>query len=435
MNILDFAVTDAYKVQFTASMDRDDWKPYLESVSLELQKKNAIPGFRPGAAPLLLAEREYGQTLYKPAAKNAVDDCIEKICLEKKIIPVSLPEVKIFELGTNGFSFTVCFGKYPEVESVKYRGLTAEKPVCRCKETDIDAEIDQFRSQHLAVDEVNREARMGDVVQLDFTGNHNGEKFPFDHASQFRLVLGTNVLFAGLDETLCGHGSGDKLDLTLTMPKDFHRAEIAGMTLQLHVHIQSVWERKMRELDDEFVKEFINGAETVAEYRELTRKKIQKRLDAQSEQLFNANLNAEIARNLPVQVPPSMVETVLSRYIDTLSAFAKQQGKTAEQFLAEEGKTLEDYRELARSAAKEEAAVSIAIDYVISAEHLTVASERLQRFYARYADGNKITVDEARRRVNESALIDDYLHKDAIKLVRESAVAIPVEVDALPKII
>lgn len=435
MEILNFSIADQYKVKFTAAMDRKTWEPYLKEASLTLQKKKAVSGFRPGAAPLALAEREYGADLYKPAAKKAVDGCIEKICVEKKLIPVSLPEVEIFELGPKGFSFTVHFDKYPEVESMEYRGLKAEKPVCKCKEADIDAEIDLFRSQQLAVNEVSREARMGDIVQLDFSGTHNGKPFPFNHTSQFRLVLGTGVLFAGLDEALCGHKAEDRLNLTLTMPQNFHRAEIAGLTLDLHVHVQSVWERSLRELNDDFVKEFVKGAETVAEYREQTRQKIQQRMDAQSESLFYANLNAEIARNLPVQIPPSMVETVLKRYIDTLSAFARQQDMTIEQYLAKEGKTLNDYEELARPAAKEEAAVSIAVDYVISAEHLTVAPERLRRYYERYAAGNKITVEEAKRRVNESALVEDYLHKDALKLIRDAAVAVPVEVEKLPQVI
>lgn len=435
MKILNFAVEDEYKVELTIAVEREDWVPYLKKASAELQKKKAISGFRPGAAPLAMAEREYGQELYKPAAAQAVDECIEKVCLEKKLAPVSLPEVDIFELTPKGFSFKVRFDKYPEVKSMEYRGLKAEKPICKCKEADIDAEIDQFRKQHLSVEETDREARMGDIVQLDFAGTHNGEPFPFNRASKFRLVLGTGVLFAGLDEALCGRKAGDQLNLTLTMPADFHRAEIAGLTLDLHVHVQSVWERNLREVNDAFVKQFISGAETVAEYREQTRQNIQRRLDAQSESLFYANLNTEIARKLPVQVPPSMVDTVLKRYMNALAGFATQQDMTAEQYLAKEGKTLEDYKELARPAAWEEAAVSIAVDYVISAEGLTVAPERLRLYYERYAAGAKITVEEAKRRVNEAVLIDDYLHKDALKLIRDAAVAIPVEVETLPQVI
>lgn len=432
MEILNFTVSGDYKVKFTAALERDAWVPFLSQISGELQKKKPIKGFRNGSAPLPLAEREYGEALYKPAAKNAADACIEKVCLEKGILPVSLPVVEIFEVGAKGFACAVSFDKYPEVDSMEYKGLKAEKPVCKCREEDIDADIARFMSQHLHVHEVDREARMGDIAQIDFSGTHNGEAFPFNQSSEFRLVLGSGVLFVGLDEILCGHSAGDTLQVSLTMPENFHRSEVAGLTLDLHVHLQSVWARDMRELNDAFVKEFVKDAETVQDYREQVRQKLQKRLDERSEKLFHANLNAEIARKLPVQIPPSMVETTAKRYLDTLAAFARGQEITVEQYLAREGKTVEDYKKLVEPAAWEQTAVSVAVDYVISTEKLTVAPERLQRYYERFAAGNKITVEEAKRRVNEPALIDDYLHKDAMKRIRESAVPVIVEVDVLP---
>lgn len=435
MKIMDFEIRDGYKVRFTVSLPGEEWMPFVAKISLGLQMKKPIKGFRAGTAPIALAEREYGDMLYKSAAREAMDDCLAKVCMEKKIIPVSQPAVDVFQADAKGFACGIAFEKYPDVTGMDYRGLRAEKPVCKCSEAMIDAEISRFRSQHLDVHLVDREARMGDIAEVDFTGTHQGGPFPYDHSSQSRFVLGSGQLFAGLDEALCGHAAGDHLDITLTMPADFHRSEVAGMTLDLQVNLHGVWARDLRELNDAFVQEFVPGAKTVEEYRELVRQRIQKRLDEQSEKLFHANLNKALAEKLPVEVPPAMVETTSRRYLSTLAAFARQQEMTVEQYLAREGKTLEDYKKLVEPAAWEQTAVSIAVDYVITAEKLSVSQERLQRYYQRFAAGSKISVEEAKKQVNADVLIDDYLHKDAMQLIRESAVPVIVEVEELPRVL
>lgn len=435
MNIMDFVVRDEYKVRFTVSLTREEWLPLVTKVSVSLQHKKPIKGFRAGSAPIALAEREYGDTLYKTAVRDAVDDCLTKVCMEKNLIPVSQPAVDVFQADAKGFGCGIAFEMYPIVTELEYRGLSVEKPVCNCTDAMIDEEIARFRSQHLDVHLVDREARMGDIAEVDFTGTHQGNSFPYDHSSQSRFVLGSGQLFAGLDEALCGHVAGDHLDITLTMPSDFHRADVAGMTLDLHVNLHGVWARDLREVNDSFVKEFVRGAETVEQYREQVRQRIQKRLDDQSEKLFHANINKALAEKLPVEVPPAMVDTAARRYLSTLAAFARQQEMTVEQYLAREGKTLEDYKNLVKPAAWEQTAVSIAVDYVVTAENLSVSQDRLQTYYQRYAAGNKISVEEAKRQVNEDVLIDDLLHKDAMKLIRDAAIPVIVEMETLPSVL
>ena len=432
MRTTDFSIRDGYKASFTATLDRGEFLPFLKRASEETQRRAPLDGYPDGGAPLELAERRYGHALYRPAAKEAADECIRRVCNERQLSPVSLPEISILRADREGFVCTAQLENYPVVERMTYRGLRAEKPVCRCTEAQINAEIDKFLHQRLDVREVAREARMGDIAEVDFTGTHNGGPFPYDHSAKSRFILGSGQLFAGLDEALCGHRAGDRLELTLTMPEDFHRADVAGLTLDLRVNLHGVWAREVRELDDAFVRRFVDGAETVAEYREQTRETLQKRFDERSERLFQSNLNRALAEALPVALPPSMVETTAKRYLETLAVLARREGLTAEQYLAREGKTVEDYRRMAEPAAREQTAVSVALDYVITAEGLTVDPARIEAYCRRYAGANGISFEEAVRRVDRDALTDELLQRDAMKLVHDSAVPVIVEVRELP---
>lgn len=435
MELLDFTVSNDYSVTFDVSLPREEWAGYLEDISRRLQQEKPLKGFRPGSAPLSLAEKGYGKQLYQQAAKNAADACMEAVYLEKQVFPVSVPTVDIYQADATGFGCRVSLEQYPQVSSMAYQGLKAEKPVCKCTEAAIDAEIAQFLRQHLEVHQVDRPAQMGDIAQLDFQGTCDGATFPFDHSDNSRLILGSGILFTGLDEALCGHMAGETLELRLTMAADFHRREIAGLTLDLRVHIQSVWARDLPTLDDAFVRKFVKAADTVEQYREQVRQKLQDRLDARSEQLFQANLNAALAEKLPVEIPPAMIQTAAVRYRRTLAGLAKKAGKTVEEYLAAEGKTLEDYEQMLLPAAKEEAAVSIAIDYVIRAEKLQVSQERLDRYYQRYAASAKCSIAEARQRVDQAALVESYLQRDARKRILATAVPVEVAVEQLPSII
>ena len=80
------------------------------------------------------------------------------------------------------------------------------------------------------------------------------------------------------------------MEISLTMPEDFHRKDVAGMTLDLSVNLHGVFARELRDLDDAFVAQFVSGADTVEEYREKTRKELQKRYDDRSEEIFNENI-------------------------------------------------------------------------------------------------------------------------------------------------
>ena len=87
---------------------------------------------------------------------------------------------------------------------------------------------------------------------------------------------------------------------------------------------------------------------------------------------------------------------------------------------------------MAEPAAREQTAVSIALDYIIRSEGLSIDPARIDRYVRRYAKANGISVEEAAGRIDRDAVADEMLQRDAMQLVRDSAIPMEVQVGELP---
>ena len=419
-------------IHFTLKAEPEEWKWYLNYAAGALQKRQPVQGYRVGKAPLGVCMRVFGKELMDRATTFASNDLLDKACAEHGFMPVSDAERTITAADADRFEMEVSFDLYPEITEMDYKGLVIDRPVKHCSEQDIDNEVDRYMKSHLYVHEVPREARMEDIAEVSFTGTHQGRGFPYDHSDKVRFVMGSGILFTGLDEALVGHVAGDDLELSLTMPKDFHREPVAGLTLDLKVHLIGVWARDLLECTDEYVKEHIKDADTVAEFREQLRATIQGRYDNRTKTIFNENFEKVLVDRVTVPIPNSMVETVIGRFVSTLREIAQQEGKTAEQVLEEEGKTLEEYRESVRPIALRQVKVSVALDYVVHAEKLTVTRERVNAVIANHAQIQNVSPEEAKRRLGgDESIVEQLLNTKARELVLQYAEPNEFEVEDL----
>ncbi len=103
---------------------------------------------------------------------------------------------------------------------------------------------------------VDRGAREGDKLQIDFAGKIDGEPFEGGTASDFTLELGQSRFIDGFETGLYGKQAGDEVVLDLTFPDDYGKAELAGKPVIFEVKIKQILEPVLPPLDDEFFARF-----------------------------------------------------------------------------------------------------------------------------------------------------------------------------------
>src|ERR1700747_2813168 len=95
-----------------------------ERVARELARVARIPGFRPGKAPGSLIRRRFADDIQGEVVQSLVPEYLEKALDEKKLTPVTRPEVDKVEFKEGEpLKFRAVFEVLPEFELHDYKNL------------------------------------------------------------------------------------------------------------------------------------------------------------------------------------------------------------------------------------------------------------------------------------------------------------------------
>ena len=239
---------------FTVQADAAEFEKAVNGAYLKNKSSIYIPGFRKGKAPRAVVEGMYGsEVFYQDALDELAPAAFEKGLEESGLRMVGSPsisDVKVNDDKSADFSFEITL--YPEVTLGEYKGLSAEKPILEVDESEVEREIDKQRKQNarqISVDD--RAAHMGDVVNIDFDGFLDGERFDGGKAEGYSLELGSNSFVPGFEDQVAGMQIGEEKDLNITFPVDYAE-NLAGKDVVFKVKLNSISVPELPELDDEF---------------------------------------------------------------------------------------------------------------------------------------------------------------------------------------
>ncbi len=420
-------------ITFEIVFSGPEWEKPLAAAALAWEKKKPIPGYRIGKAPLALACRTYGNAMVEEAANEVLTSSLPGVLKEQGLEPVSPPQIRPVQADSVSLLALCSLINHPDVPDFDYLGLPVERPVHTCTEDDIDKAVDDYMDNHLYVHEVDRPAAMGDIAEVDFTGTHNGKKFDYDHSARSRFTMGSGILFAGLDEALVGHSAGDHLSLRLTMPEDFHRAAVQGLTLDLEVNLHGVWARERVACTDEYVKENVPGCETVQEFRARQRQTLMKRYDSAADRAFEKNVEAALASRITCDVPEALYEAPLRRLVSARDQAAVQEGLSPDETPEEKEARLAGYRAKARPEAEAQVKTSLALESVIRRENIRVTEEEIDSHLVSCANALQITPQDALKRLGGKDAVANHLRQEkALDLVCRHADVTRVEAEEIP---
>lgn len=372
--------------------------------------------------------------VHKSAGREAIPPLFEKACIQRGFVPVSKPDFNVEKCGADGIICVCSFVNYPEVTELNWKGLSVEKPVKLCTEEDVDQAIAKYMRNHPYSRPTDRPAQMGDLVDISFSGTSEGKGFFFDHSDNTRFQVGAGTIFYGLDEAIVGHSAGDEFELTLTMPDDFRREQIRGKTLDLKIKLKIVLSRDILECTDEYVKSMINGYDSLAQFREYQRKHVQAVYDAKSDIIYENRVRTALAKMVTCSIPDVMTDAAVEPYVTAMDITAMRHGKKVEEYLAEIGKTLEQYKAHCRPRAEEQVRLSLALDYIIRTEGVQATQDEYDSLVAEYAKKRNIDIASAVKLMGgEDAIIEQILSGRALSLVVKCSNPVEIKVDALPE--
>lgn len=224
---------------------------------VEYSKKVALPGFRKGKVPMDLMKQRYGRAVMGEVLEKAVNDSSSKALMDKKLKPAMQPkiEVKEFDEGKD-LKFTINVEVLPTFEIMDLKKIKLEKPVAKVEKKAIDEALEQVAQGNRDTKKVDRAAKKGDTMVITFHGRtkDDDKEHPGMHAHGHSLELGAGQFIEGFEDQLIGKKAGDKVEVNVKFPDDYHAEELKGREAIFDVEVEEVQEYAETKIDEEFAK-------------------------------------------------------------------------------------------------------------------------------------------------------------------------------------
>ena len=406
----------------------------FEAACEKSYRKNAhsinIQGFRKGKAPRKIIEKLYGPEIFYDDAMNAcIPDAYEAAVEEAGLKVVSQPSITDVDVKDGEFVFTAVVYVKPEVSVKDYKGIEAEKDEAVVTAEEVEAELTRMQDRNARQVSVEREAKKGDIANLDFEGFVDGVAFEGGKGEKFDLELGSGMFIPGFEEQLEGKKAGDECDVDVVFPETYQEKTLAGKPAVFKCRINEVKENQKPALDDEFAKD-VSEFDTLADLKADIEKKQQESKTASADNAFQERVMDKVIENLEADIPEAMVETQLDRVAEDFSYRLAMQGMEFESYLKMTGMTKEQFRQVFKPQALRQVKIRLALEKIAELEGLEVTDEDLNAEFAKLAENNKMGVEKVKELLSAEDLKGDMLCQKANDFVIANAVAVAKKEEA-----
>ena len=413
------------KATVTVELTKAELEPAVNKAYLKYRKDIAIPGFRKGKAPRVVIEAAYGKhVFFEDAIEEMFPQIYQEAVMTQDMKPVGRPSVSDMNIADDdSVTLTIVTDLYPAVSLGQYKGIEVEKVNAEVKESEVDAEIDRMAQNVARISTVERPAKDGDTVVIDFEGFLNGVAFKGGKGENHELVLGSGSFIPGFEEQVVGMSAGEEKDINVTFPENYHASELAGKEVTFKVKVHEVKETVLPEKDDEFVKD-VSEFDTMAELRADIEKRILDEKQAGIDRAFENAAVEKAAENMTAEIPDSMVDEEVDRQLERMDYELRAQGASLEAYSKMLGGNTDSIRKSLRPGALNAVRTNVMLDAVVDAEKIEVSEEECEEEYKKLADSYKMELDKVKELLPVESLKGDLQVRKAAKLIAESAVAV-----------
>ncbi len=411
-------------VTFVMDVDKAQFDAAIEKAYRKLKGSINVPGFRKGKAPRKIIEGMFGATVFHEDAINEMfPELYDEAIASEQLKVVGMPSITNVNYTDGGLELTVSADLYPTVELGEYKGLEVEKEAVSVSDEDVDKELARMQERNARITTVERPAKDGDTVVIDFEGFIDGVAFDGGKADGYSLKLGSGSFIPGFEDGCIGLSAGDEKDVEVTFPADYGAAELAGKPAVFKVKVTEVKETVLPELDDEFAKD-VSEFDTLAEYKADIRAKELKKREDEAENNFKSAALSRAMDNMKVEIPNSMVEQELDKVVEQYGYQIQMSGMSMEQYLQMMGTDANGFRSTLRPVALDQVKSRLLLEKIAEVENITVSDEEVEAEFASMAEQYVMDVDKVKEYVDAEDLRRDLGYRKARDLIAETAVAV-----------
>lgn len=316
----------------------------------QIAKTIKMPGFRPGKVPLDMVKRQHGGRVMGEITERIISESLAKAMQEKEVRPAGQPQMDagagLPEEGKD-YNYSVTFDVYPEFKPAKVTGLKLTKEVAEPTDEMVDELLGRLAESRKTYEKKEGAAKKGDKVTINGEGFLKGEKEGFEggNLKDFPIVLGSGSLIPGFEENLEGVKAGDKKDVEVSFPEDYHAKDLAGKPAIFKCEVLRIEEAQEPAFNDKFATMF--GEKTMDGLRTKVREQLATDLENASYQRLKRELFDKIEKDNAFPLPSSVVDAEFKAVWDAQMNDLKQRGLGVDALGKGEDEAKAEFRTLA----------------------------------------------------------------------------------------
>jgi len=352
---------------------------YFHLAASELSKNLKVDGFRPGKVPSEIVERQLGsQKLYDEAANLAVSKTLPKAIIDNNIEMVGQPDIVITQIARgNPMKYKAKIWVIPEIKMANYKNLEIKSQKLKVEDEEVDKSLEYLQKSRTKLITVNRPAKLGDRVEIDFVTENNGVKIEGGESKSHPLIIGENRFIPGFEQKLEGMKNQEEKKFSLKVPENWHQKNLANKNLDFKVKINLIQERRIPELSDEFA-ESLGSFQSLEQLKSSIQEGILEEKKQKDQERIRMELAGKVAENSEMDIPEVLIGMELDKMINELKASVEDMGLDFDIYLREIKKTPEDFKKEWRKNAEKKVKISLVLREIAKKEKIEVSEEEIE---------------------------------------------------------
>ncbi len=323
----------------------------FKKILKDASKNVSVKGFRKGHVPEEIASKQVDRNQILSQVVN--DKLVEEynnIVKEGKYKFVGSPEVTIKKIAEgNAVEVDMLISLMPEVELpkdwkkiIKKVNKDNTKESTEVSDDSVDSELKKLAESRAQLKEVDREAKKGDNVKIDFVVKKDGVVIEGGTSKNHAIILGSGTFIPGFEDNVVGMKKGDEKSFELEFPKEYHAKHLAGAKATFDVKLNTVEERIVPDIDDNFAKSLGNDIKDLKNLKKSLKDGMQKENEMQLLEKKRTSILEALIEKTDTKIPKNMIKEELDVMVSDMEQQLQMSGTTLDNFLERSGKTRDD---------------------------------------------------------------------------------------------
>jgi trigger factor len=410
------------RVRLAVEVPFAELQPAIDAAYKKVGANVRVPGFRPGKVPNRVLDQRVGRSsILEEAINSALPGFYTEAAQEHTVKSLGQPDIEVTKLedGTE-FSFTAEVDVRPEFDLPELDGLAVTVDSTSVGDDEVDEQLASLAERFGTLKGVERPVALGDFVSLDLSAAIDGQELEDGSAKGLSYEVGKDDLIPGLDDALVGKNAGD----TAVFPTTLQQGERAGEEAEVTAVVNSVKEKELPALDDDFA-QLASEFDTIEELKADLHTKLAQGKAMQQGAQARDKVIEHLVGTVEFPLPESAVQAEVDfREHDVIHQLGHDDA-LFERYLSVAGKTREEFTAELRENAEKSVRAQFILDAIAEKTEVQISDGELTEYLVRQAARYGMPAQEFANQIvqggNLPALVADVRRSKALATVLEKA--------------